>query len=323
MEKRFKSVYRFHFVDFIKLKHNLGYEYKQEASYLLRIDKLAFSNGETSPGLSEELAQKWIQSNPAEAPMYHYSRIRIFREFSLYLTIQGIKSFLPKLPRYPRRTFVPHIFTHEQIAKVFSASELLRTSIFNPNSPIAAIPSFIRLLYSTGIRISEGIKLKNRDVNLDEGRIVIKDCKNGAPRNIQIHPSLVTVLRQYARFRDFHYLKSPKDFFFTNANGNKLLHVPTQKWFRKCLQVAGIPYLGKKGPRVHDLRHTFAVHSLAKMTMETGNIGAPILRLSKYMGHRNLKSTEYYLRMTEDAFPGLIKKIETISSDIFPRIQST
>ena len=92
-------------------------------------------------------------------------------------------------------------------------------------------------------------------------------------------------------------------------------------WFRKILVRAGIPYAGgHQGPRIHDLRHTFAVHSLAKMAESGLDLYCALPYLSTYLGHQSIRATNGYVRLTAEMYPGLLKNIDTVCLNVFPKI---
>ena len=90
-------------------------------------------------------------------------------------------------------------------------------------------------------------------------------------------------------------------------------------WFRKLLKTCGIPFIGgNHGPRVHDLRHTFAVHSLMQQVRAGADIYCALPILSVYLGHKTLSGTERYVRLTQEMFPDIINLEESVSSYVFP-----
>ena len=184
------------------------------------------------------------------------------------------------------------------------------------------MPALIRLLYSTGLRISEALALRDQDVNLEESYLLVNDSKNGKQRIIPISASLVVVCEEYIKYRAMlPYRKTESGYFFVNGNGDKC-GGSVRQWFKKCLDKAGIPYRGRKDPRIHDLRHTFAVTSLANMVEAGIDIYAALLVLSGYLGHQSLEATNHYVRLTSAMFPQLIKDIDMVCLDVFPKFKN-
>ena len=146
--------------------------------------------------------------------------------------------------------------------------------------------------------------------------LYIRNSKFGKERLVPMSESLT--------FRCFQYVsnvgKHRKDeaaFFQTPCGGHYASGTILYAW-RQTLYCAGISYGGKgKGPRIHDLRHTFAVHCLQKWVEAGEDLNAKLPYLSAYMGHAGLYSTQQYLRLTAEAFPHIVSAMEH-NFDVFP-----
>lgn len=214
------------------------------------------------------------------------------------------------------------LFTNE-INAIFSACDQLRARNANKHSSINIVPTLFRLLYGTGMRISEALSLINQDVHLDEKYIVIRISKNGKERMMPLSDSVADVCKTYAKSSDRQPINhNPGDFFFRSLNGNKVNYGAADTWFRQILSIAGIPYLGSGvGPRVHDLRHTFSVHALEKMVLNGLDLYYSLPILSTYLGHQNLESTDRYVRLTSEMYPDLISKESDICSYVYSELK--
>jgi integrase len=167
------------------------------------------------------------------------------------------------------------------------------------------------MLYGTGIRIGEAIRLTHRDINLSEGILILRDCKNGQDRIVPISISLKEVCKDYIAYKQSLGLNTePDDPFFTSADGKICAAGNISVLFRMILYRAGIPR-GKRGesPRLHDLRHTFCVNALVQMSEANMDLYYSMPVLMTYMGHKSLSATNRYVRITEEMFPGLIRKV--------------
>lgn len=318
MDKNYHSVYGEHIKAFIKLKRNLGFKYITETSALSRIDELAIKTNQTSKGITKAFADLFAKKRANESENYRYSRMIILIHLASYMNDIGITSYIPKPPPFPKPDFVPYIYTKEEIDALLNACDQLRLKVMNHNTNLFCMPTLLRVLYATGIRIGEALNLKDDDVNVDEKYIQINDSKNGKQRIIPITESLTEVCKEYLAYRNqLPFTKA--HYFFCNLDGHRC-NQGVRRWFRKCLELADITYLGKKqGPRIHDLRHTFAVRSLAKMA-DTGTdlyVSLPIL--SNYLGHQSIASTNHYVRLTASMFPELISDVDKSCIDVFPR----
>jgi site-specific recombinase XerD len=115
-------------------------------------------------------------------------------------------------------------------------------------------------------------------------------------------------------------LSSPDSFFFVSSLGKHLVAGTILCWFKKILQECKMSYLGsRKGPCVHSIRHTFAVHSLIKMTESGIDIYCALPVLSVFLGHKTISGTEQYVRLTQEMYPEVIKMEQSITSFVFPK----
>jgi len=323
MIKSYKSIYGLHIKQFIEMKRALGFKYETGAVVLNQIDTLAAERMEVSLGITKEFAEVWGKKKSYESDSYQYTRISFLAQFSSYLGDLGIQSYIPKLPPFPHSTFIPYIYSQKEIEGLFKASDELRLHCVQLDSGLFCMPALIRLLYGTGLRISEALALKMEDVNLDDNYLRVRDSKNGKERIIPISDSLTSVCREYVRYLDQLPLgKRKSGYFFVKLDGSKCSQ-SVWSWFRKCLNKAAIPYIGRRqGPRIHDLRHTFAVTSLANMAESGIDLYASLPILSNYLGHQSLQSTEHYVRLTANMYPNLIKDVDMICLDVFPKFRN-
>lgn len=305
------------------MKRSLGFKYSTGAFILHQLDLFAEQTEETSICINKEFATSWGKKRLHESDIYRYGRIRILAQFSSYLNDIGIQSYIPKLPHYPKSTFIPYIFSRNEIDAIFKASDSLTLETVNPASVIFSIPVLLRLLYATGIRIGEALNLKDEEVNLNENYLLVKDSKNGKERIIPISKSLVSVCEEYLKYRSHLPLgKIKSGYFFVSLNGNKCGQ-SVRSWFKRCLEKADVPDIkGNQIPRIHDLRHTFAVTALANMAESGIDLYASLPVLSNYLGHQSLEATNHYVRLTANMYPDLIKKVDMVCLDVFPKISN-
>jgi site-specific recombinase XerD len=178
------------------------------------------------------------------------------------------------------------------------------------------------MLYATGIRINEALSLQDEDVNLENNYLVIRDSKNGKERLISISESLSSVCKEYVKYRDRMPIQRTNTNFFISLNGSKCKSGVVYEWFRKILSGAGISYKGgHQGPRIHDLRHTFAVHSLAAMAENGIDLYCALPYLSTYLGHQSIRATNGYVRLTAEMYPDLLKDVDRVCLNVFPKIE--
>ena len=307
----------------IDLKRSLGFKYVTEEIIYSIFDRFTIKLGETKVGISKELSDKWCERNSNESESYWVHRSACLSVLSSYLCKIGIRSYIPRLPKHTL-TFVPYVFSKNEMESVFAAADALRAERKMMNSIVFVMPAIIRLLYGTGLRIGEALALRNQDVNLTENFLVVRDSKNGKQRMIPISESLAAVCRDYVHHRNsLPLLKSDEGHFFVSLNGSSCSSETVYRRFRDILKTAGIPFTGNHfGPRVHDLRHTFAVTSLAQMAESGIDMYSTLPILSAYLGHQSLSATDTYVRLTAEMYPGLLKDIDRVCLNVFPEIKS-
>lgn len=315
MNKSFHSIYAESLQAYIHMKRQFGFTYRTGAVILAQLDRLAAKRGECSPGITPALAEAWAARRPHESEHSRYARIGLLIGFSSYLVDLGIDSFIPKPVAYPSPAFIPYIYTSQQMQTLFRACDQLRLCLLDTDSSLLSIPTLIRLLYATGIRIGEALKLRDQDVNLEEHYLRVKDSKNGKERLVPISDSLVAVCRQYLAYRCHLPLEREPAHFFVRLNGGQCGGGSVRHWFGECLRQVGIPCTA----RIHDLRHTFAVHSLATMAEAGVDLYVSLPILSHYLGHQSLESTNHYVRLTAQMYPSLIRQVDMICLDVFPK----
>lgn len=320
MYRTYNSVYKDYIIQFIELKKRLGFKFITAQNYLADIDKFACKTNQISLGITREFCESYSEIRINESPNNRFSRISMLARLSSYIADIGIESYIPRLPLFPKNTFTPYIFNQEEIYKLFQAADNLKLTNHHSNTNLFSFPLMLRFLYSTGIRISEAKNLKNKDVNLENGFINIKDSKNGKERIIPIDESLITLSKEYLLYKNFiPFDRGNSNNFFINLSGNKC-GPAINIWFKKCLEIVGIKCVGKnQNPRIHDLRHTFAVTSLARMADSGIDLYASLPILSTYLGHQSISATNHYVRLTSSLFPELIKDLDNFYLDVFPK----
>ena len=319
MSKQFWGIYASHIKQYITLKRGFGFKYKTEEVIYTIFDRFTIERGETKVGITKDLADEWNRRKPNESDSYRYHRAVCLNQLSSFICKTGIHSYIPQLPPC-KSTFTPHIFSQNEISAIFKACDKLRAQKRVMNSIIIILPALFRLLYGTGLRISEALSLRNKDVHLDENYLVVRDCKNGKEHMIPISDSLSDVCKEYLKNRDLlPFRLSENDYFFVSLDGKVCKRDTVYRWFQKILLKANISR-NVHGPRLHDLRHTFSVHSLAMMAESGIDLYCSLPILSSYLGHQSLESTNLYVRLTSEIYPALLKDVDMICLNVFPNI---
>lgn len=308
--------------DFLAMRNNLGYKSKASQYSLFAFDRFATARGLREITITPELATEWCSRRPNEAVDTWSHRNCFLRQFAVYLSNLGYETFVPPTVNMPRQdTFVPYIFSDGEICAIYAACDSLVLYDSHARSSIMVLPVLIRMLYSTGIRIGEAVKLTMDDVNLERNYLLLRNTKNGTDRLIPMSESLADICRQYLKYRAL--LPANSDYFFIRLNGLGCRPNSFSLWWKKILKAAGIRRRGLIiGPRIHDLRHSFCIKSLAQSLKEGRDLYYILPILSTYLGHQSLAATDRYVRMTSEMYPELLGKIDSICSYIYTDINN-
>jgi integrase/recombinase XerD len=318
--RNYKSIFAPFMERLITMKRGLGFKCDgMEYSYSM-FDRFVLNEDISALSITRELADKWSIPRSNESQRTRYVRIAHVAQLSAFLCSLEYESYIARLPKI-QHSHVPYIFSKQQIAAIFAASDRLMIKCSRHETSISAVPVLFRMLYSTGVRTGEALALRDTDVDIKSKTIFIKGAKNGRDRRIPISESLAKACESYRTYRDLYaYHRSPANTFFRAHNGEVCPRRSVYNWFRRILSEAGIPHLGKgMGPRVHDLRHTYSVHALAKMVEDGLDLYYALPILSACLGHRSLDATEQYVRLTSEMHPGLIKDLNATCSYVFPK----
>ena len=305
--------------EFVREKRAFGYKYRAAVSYLRRLDRMWLAPDAGKPELSREWWDCFIRLRPGESVTSPACRMSVWRELARHARRSGIEAYLPGAhvaPIHRRSYYVPFIYTRPQLGAMFMAADQASVHHCSPRRPWI-MGLMLRLLYGTGLRLGEALGLTMGDYDPPENVLTVRQGKNQKDRLIPLAPALGERLQGY--FRRF-----PGDvntpIFLSPQHHRALLHNGIEKLFRGLLIKAGLPpRANRSGPRIHDLRHTFAVHRLENWYLAGENLTAKLPILSVYMGHSSLRDTYYYLRITTSFFPEIARRIEAFAGDVIPK----
>lgn len=315
---KFKSVLAPLLLTFIKEKIAIGCKYESAGYDLQKFDAFLFESGLSNVELPQAMAEKFIRDYKRKAPGSYFRVFGVIRQFALFMYWRGYEVFVPNANHSPRKktTFTPYIFTHEEICRLFIAVDNLPV---RGNSPLRHIimPEIFRLYYGCGLRLREALDLTVKDVDLQQGVLTIRNSKFQKDRLVPMDPEITNRLmllqkKLGPRKKNASFFPSRDKGFY----GSSVIY----DTFRLLLWESGIPHKGRgKGPRLHDMRHTFAVHRMIKWYQEGVCLNAKLPILSTYLGHRNLGYTQQYLHLTLELFADLSARLDKKFDYIIPR----
>jgi len=306
--------------EFLIFKRACGYKYKSEEIILKAFYIHAQEHKESSLGITKKFLEKWATLGIREGRKSLSNRVSVIREFGIYLNTQGYKVHILKAVRNAtNKSFIPYVFSKKEIDKIFSILDNLKQSKHNLYNSHEVYPVLFRMLYSCGLRISEALNLKIKNVDTVSGRIVIDIAKNDKQRIVMMSKSLKNICHEYKN--KYLYSLDNNSTFFQHKDGTIRSKTQVNNFFRNILYKSDIPSLGRgKGPYLHNLRHTFACHAFYQMHINGIDMNVGIALMSTYLGHESTKATEKYLRLTQEIFPQIVQRISNYHSDIYIKI---
>lgn len=307
--------------EYISYKRSLGFSFsiddQRKLSYMLNYIYIHNYNDVTH--LTKEVVDSFLSQSNGSKPRTLHANQSFIRQYGLYLQLNGYASYVypDRLIQCPK-DFIPYIFTKEEIHRIFMFSDQIGPNKNKFINTPFIYPAVFRLLYACGTRVGETLSLKTGDVDLEEGIITLYNGKNKVSRMIPMSDSLTKYLRMYNHRVD---RTDGNPFFFPARHGEHYSPTTIRNTFRKILQQAGIRQLSNGNcPRIHDLRHTYAVHALELSISKGMDPYCSLPALSTYMGHKGIESTEYYLRLTRQYFINVLNYTQEQANTIFPEV---
>jgi integrase/recombinase XerD len=296
----FRSPLAFRLQCFLDTRKTAGRRSVASQKILVYLDR--FLLGELQPGetITREIAGRWIKSLESLSIGTRINRLSMLRQFCLYLAYFDPRTCLVHQSFLPRRTRpAPYIYTRDEVRKIMAAAR----RIGPPGSlrPVV-ISNLVGLLYTTGLRIGEALRLTLGDVDLKRRVLLIRETKFKKTRYVPLSGSAVNHLKAYLRQRRKAGLPTSADApCFVNLWGNSYGQAGFTTIFLELIRKIGIRGpKGQRGPRVHDFRHSFAVNRLLAWYREGSNLAAKLPVLSTYLGHSTVTCTEVYLHATAE-----------------------
>jgi integrase len=267
--------------DYLTTRHAMGYKLDVHRLVLRHLVEHLEAIG--AEHLTIDEAIRFATQPPEAAPVWSAGKLGIIRGFTRYLVALDPATEVPPtnlLPE-PSHRIVPYIYSDEELAKVLAAADHLK-----PEHRTDTYRHVISLLAVTGMRVGDAVRLDRDDVDLERGLLTIVNSKFGKSRQIPLHPTTVEALASYGRRRDARRPKPKAASFFTSSIGTRLLRDNVSTVFPRLVREAGlVANSGRRPPRLHDLRHRFAVKCLIGWYREGADVEARLPLLSTYLGH--------------------------------------
>jgi integrase len=285
---------------FLQFKRSLGYGYMRAEFTLREFDRFLIEYAARNRGWRlDRAAIAWLSSKPGRKPISVSGDAAVLRQFYRYLRRSSKPGAVaePIWPRLPTESsFVPYSLSEKDILHLLTLCDDLK----RPSFRAALYRALILVLYCTGIRFGEALRLRMRDVDT-RSAVLFVDTFKGRARWIPFHRSLSRELDRYHTERVAYAASEGDARFFVGVNQRRLPVETAARTFRILFKLAGLkPEKGRIGPRPYDLRHAFAVRRLSRWYREGVDLHARLPWLSAYMGHVDIIGTETYLNTTPE-----------------------
>ncbi len=284
---------------FVALRRLSGTDYQSQTRLLVYFDDFLVQEKYKADFISREIFEHYLTSLSHLAPRTFCNRVCVVRQLVRFLSQFKPISYLPEPIRCKASSRLPYIYSATEVSALLAkASELPPGSSLLPYT----YTTLFGLLYTTGIRIGEALAINLADVYLNRQRLHIRDGKFHKARWVPLSPSTCNMLRRYIDKRVAVLASASDDPLFISLRKKRLTHSTVYSTLQILLKECGIHTRNGMGPRIHDFRHTFAVHRLLSWYREGMDVNAMLPALSTYMGHVDVSSTHIYLHATPELF---------------------
>jgi integrase len=318
-EYKFKSHLGILISDFIQQKQASGYPYHSSARILHCFDSFVAERFPNEQTVTKEMCYSWLQIKPHGHSNGLLRRISPVRQFSKYLRGLGYDAYIiPGHIHSKQIKYEAHIYTTAELKAFFNAIDHCPPSPFSPTRRFV-IPVIFRLIYCCGLRSSQARLLMKEDVDLTTGKVISRESKGWKARIIYMSNDLRELCVEYNSI--IESILPGSTMFFPNKNRAHFNKGMINYWFHEFWDklpesraITGNP------ARVHDFRHSYAVHRLNQWVRDDQDINSLYPYLSEYMGHSQYVNTDYYLSLIEEFYPEMEKRLSALNDGILPEV---
>jgi integrase len=294
--------------DYLRIRRRLGFEMPQDGWLLEGF--VGFLEQAGAERITTELALRWARQPSLAHPHRWRQRLSVARGFARHRATIDPASEVPSKDLLPgtRQRLAPHIYTDAEITALMTAARGL-----TPLLRAARHETLIGLLAVTGMRPGEAIGLDRADVDLRHGVVHVRAGKQKKQREVPVHESTISALRDYARQRDARFPTPSTPAFFLGARGQRMRREELNRTFTVLLDETGLQGRGARlRPRPHDLRHSLAVRTLIDWHHAGEDIDRRMPLLSTLLGHVDPASTYWYLEAVPELLELISRRLEQL-----------
>lgn len=290
--------------DYLQIRRSLGFKLEPEGRLLP--DFVSFLEQHGASHITAEIALQWATA-PCNATIQWWThRLSIVRQFARFASAIDSDHEVPArdlLPQHKPKKLIPYVYGDDDVKCLIRQAEQLS------GLKAKTYATLIGLLYTTGMRVGEAISLNRADINWQQGVLTIRHAKFNKSRELPLHPSTTAVLRQYADVRDSNVCPRGPGFLLSLA-GTRLHYKNVHETFLRLVRDTYLNNQQPHRPRIHDLRHTFAIKTLVRWYQDGLDVEPLLPTLSTYLGHVSPSSTYWYLSATSELMEKAAQRLD-------------
>jgi len=287
--------------EYLAVRRAVGFKLEQEGRDLPRFATFLEAHGAET--ITTALALGWAGQGQSAA-----RRLAKVRIFARYVQALDPATEVPPpglLPVHSRR-LIPYLYSDGEIAALMAGARVLEPELWG-----ATCETILGLLWSSGMRVGEALRLERTDVSFAEGRLTVWRTKFKKSRHVPLSPSAIEALSSYDQLRRRCCPQPATSCFFVSRRGGPVPYMALRDEFVRLLERTGVPWhQAAQRPRIHDLRHSFSVRTLLGWYRSGADVGALIPRLSTYLGHSEPASTYWYLSAAPELMALAAERLE-------------
>jgi integrase len=298
--------------EYLQVRRALGY--KLERAGRLLPDFVTFVHQARAPFITTALALAWATQSSRGAPWWAAERLGVVRGFAAYVRALDPRTEIPPVTLLPskRPRGTPYLYSDADVRALMDAAHVSLAPF-----RAATYHTLLGLLATTGLRVGEALALDRADWDAADGVLRIRRAKFGKTRQVPLHPSTCAALTTYSRLRD-HTVRRPRSpSFFVSSVGTRLHYRNVHFVFLRLVRTAGLTDRAPRRPRLHDLRHSFATHTLLDWYHAGVDVEARLPWLATYLGHVSPSSTYWYLTATPELLTVAHRRLEHFLEDAY------
>jgi integrase/recombinase XerD len=302
--------------DYVNLRRGLGFKLREHGDYLHKF--VAFLEARSFSHITTRLALEFATVRANQKPVSWARQIGILRQFALYRRNADPRTEVPPIGILPFRSLrpTPYLYSEDEIVRLMNAAGTIESRYrLQPRT----YRCLFGLLAVSGMRLGEALNLQRDDIDWCECLLTIRGAKFGKSRLVPLHESTLVELRDYAERRDHKFSRRPVSHFFVTSRGTRLENSNVNTVFRILSRKVGLRHRdATNGPRLHDLRHRFAVQTMLRWYREGEEISRKLPILSTYLGHAHVRSTYWYLSSSPELRVAAGKLVEARWEGVAP-----